>query len=136
MMSLELNALYNYADHKRIHIDCFDLSNIESLSIMDGGEFYIGINPLILKSYSEEKVKLAHELGHCETVSFYDESTPWYIRERCEARAEKWAIKKLIPKDELMTAFKDGICDNYDLAEHFGVTEDFMRKALKYYSQY
>ena len=132
---MDLNALYNYADQQQIHIDCFDLAHIESLSIMDGSECYIGINPLILKSYAEEKVKLAHEVGHCETVSFYDKNTPWYIRERCEARAEKWAIKKLIPKDELVKAYKDGICNNFDLADHFGVTEAFMQKALKYYSE-
>lgn len=103
---MDLNALYNYADQQQIHIDCFDLAHIESLSIMDGSECYIGINPLILKSYAEEKVKLAHEVGHCETVSFYDKNTPWYIRERCEARAEKWAIKKLIPRTSLYPPIK------------------------------
>ena len=134
MKTLDLNALYDYAERQGIHIDCYDLVKIESLSLTDEGECYIGINPFILKSHAEEKVKLAHEVGHCETVSFYDTNSPWYIRERCEARAEKWAIKKLIPKDELVEAHKNGICDVYELADYFSVTLDFMCAALKYYS--
>ncbi len=130
---MELTTLYDFAEQQGIHIECYDLAYIDSLSILADGECYIGINPLILSLYAEEKIKLAHEVGHCETGSFYNENTPRYIRERCEARADKWAIKKLIPKDELIKAYKDGISDNFELADYFGVTEDFMRKAIAYY---
>ena len=77
-------------------------------------------------------MKLAHELGHCETGAFYNEYSKFDIRAKHERRANKWAIKKLIPEDELKEACT--FCYNrYELAEHFGVTEDFMQKALDYY---
>lgn len=133
-MSLELNALYRYADCCGIHIDCYNFSHMPSISMPDKNESYIGINPFLIHSHSEEKVMLAHELGHCSTGSFYNRYAALDIRLKHEHRADKWAIKKLVPKNELKEACK--YCTNrWELSEYFGVTEDFMQKALDYYLQ-
>lgn len=129
---MELNALYEHADNNGIFVDCYDFTYIQSLSILDEDVCYIGINPFMLESEADEKVKLAHELGHCETGAFYNRYALYDIRAKHERKADKWAIKKLIPKDELKQAFKS--CRNrFELSEYFGVTEDFMQKALDYY---
>ena len=52
---------------------------------------------------------------------------------KSEHKAEKWAIKKLVPEDELQNAFKQGIVEPWNLAEYFNVTEDFIIKAVNYY---
>ena len=131
---MELNALYEHADNSDVIIECYDFTYSPSVSILDEDVCYIGINPFMLQSDAEEKVKLAHELGHCETGAFYNRYALCDIREKHERRADKWAIKKLIPEDELKQAFKS--CRNrFELAEYFGVTEDFMQKALDYYQQ-
>ena len=85
-------------------------------------------------SDAEEKVDLAHELGHCLTGSFYLLSSASIERRRAERKADKWAIKKLVPEDELERAMKQ-FTYFYELADYFGVTEDFIRKAVDYYSQ-
>ena len=66
--------------------------------------------------------KLAHELGHCETGSFYNRYAKLDLRQKHENRADKWAIQHLIPVEELDEAVADGYTDLPSLAEHFCVT--------------
>lgn len=53
-----------------------------------------------------------------------------------EFRADKWAIKKLVTEDELIEAFENGILEIWELADFFGVTEDFMVKVCELYGYY
>lgn len=130
---MRLSNLYEYAEKQNINICSANMPKSESMSVMVGGEYFIGIDPFSLKSSSEEKVKLAHEIGHCETGSFYNVYAAYDLRAKHERRADKWAIKKLVPKDELIQACKDWCKNSYELAEHFGVPQWFMDKALKFY---
>lgn len=130
---IEINDLYVYAESHGIETDYFKTKYAPALSVLIDGEMCIAINPAMIESTADEKVKLAHEIGHCETGSFYNRRSPNEIIKKCENRAVKWAIKKLIPKDELEKAVKNGIIEFWDLAEHFNVTEDFVRKAILFY---
>lgn len=131
---MNLNDLYSYADEHNIPIISFDMPKSESMSILYEGNCFIGIDPFTIKSETQEKVKLAHELGHCETGAFYNEYATCDIREKHERRANIWAIKKLIPKDKLIKAIQSGFGENrWELSEYFGVTEDLMKFALEYY---
>lgn len=132
-MENKLLALYQYAEKKNIDVDCFETKKAECFSIMDeDGDCAIVINPFMLKDSVDETVKLAHELGHCETGAFYYGS-PLQLKEQCEYRANLWAIKKLIPKDELKKALESGIIELWELAEHFEVSEELMKFAVEYY---
>ena len=132
---IELSRLYQIAEEENIEVDCFDLKKREALSTMDDdGACYIAIDPYKLHSTPEERTKLAHELGHCITGSFYNANATVEHRQRHENCADKWAIKKLIPVDELETAAATGCTEIWELAEHFGVTEQFMKKAVCYYA--
>ena len=94
---------------------------------------YLCYYPWKLPTIADELVRLGHELGHCETGSFYNRWAVMDIRQKHENRADKWAIKKLVPKDELDAAIADGRIELWELAELFGVTESFMLKALCWY---
>ena len=131
---MELMALYRLAEQEDIPVDCFELRKREALSLMDGdGSCHIAINPLSLTDSVDEKIKLAHELGHCMTGSFYNLHAALDVRKKHESRADKWAITKLVPRDELDAAVKAGYRDVWSLADYFGVTVDFMRKAICLY---
>ena len=131
---LGLNDLYKVANKNKIPIDFFKMDETESFSLLYNGECVVVLNPLELKSMSAEKVLLAHELGHCVNGAFYNMYSPFDIRSKHERTADKWAIKKLIPEDELKEACK--MCSNrWELADYFGVTEDFMQKAIDYYKE-
>lgn len=133
-MTNKLLDLYNYADSRNIDVDCIDTKKAECFSIMDeDGDCAIVINPFMLKNSVDETVKLAHELGHCETGAFYYGYSPLQLKEQCEYRANLWAIKKLIPKDELKKVINNGCTELWELAEHFEVSEDLMKFAAEYY---
>ena len=105
-----------------------------SLSLMtESGACYIGIDQSVMDADALELVHLAHEMGHCETGSFYNIHTAVDTRQRHENKADKWAVKKLIPVQSLDAAVAQGHTELWDLAQHFGVTEQFMKKAVCYY---
>lgn len=132
---MELTALYDLAQKKNIEVLQYPMQNNESMSIMlDNGVCYIGIDDAVQDGGSQERVHLAHELGHCETGSFYSVYTAVDRRQRHENRADKWAIHQLIPVDELDRAIDDGCTEIWALAERFGVTEQFIRKAICLYA--
>lgn len=132
---MTLTKLYRIAEQNDIPVFSYDLGDCESLSLLDNKKCYIAIDPFMLSTSADEIVKLAHELGHCQTGAFYNEYSSLDIRKKHERRADKWAIKKLVPEDELKEIYTQGITGRYELAEHFGVTEDFMQKALDFYKQ-
>ena len=131
-----LSDLYALAEADSIKVDCFSLDNCQSISIQDSnGNCYIGIDPMKLESSKEEKVKLAHELGHCVTGAFYNRYSSCDIRGKHEQTANRWAVKKLVAKTELVRLLKKGLA-RWELAEHFEVTEDFINLAIRMYFEY
>lgn len=129
-----LQELCRIAEKKNIPVDRFPLAKREALSLMDeAGCCFIAIDPRKVKSETDERNKLAHELGHCVTGSFYSIHTAVDSRQRHENRADKWAIRRLITAGELDDAVASGCTEIWELAEHFGVSEAFMKKAVCLY---
>ena len=130
-----LLELYDFAETEGIDVDWFNMPLADSLSIiLPGGSCCIAIDPWKVHTLSEEIVALGHELGHCETGSFYNEYTPFDIRQKHENQADKWAIEHLISADDLDQAVANGYTTIWSLAEYFNVTEDFMRKVVCWYT--
>jgi Zn-dependent peptidase ImmA (M78 family) len=125
-----LNELYCEADSLEIIVFYCPFKKNKSVSSPDR---HIGIDTDKIDSTIEEKICLAHEIGHCMTGSFYNIYTPLDNRQKHEIRADRWAIKKLIPKNELDEAVHCGIIELWDLAEYFEVPESFMVKAIEFY---
>ena len=99
------------------------------------GECYIGMDPFQIETEAEERVHLAHELGHCETGAFYSPYSPLNVRGRQECRADRWAASKLVPALELKKALSLGIVEPWELAEYFDVTEEFILKTMQIYCE-
>ncbi|MBE6976248.1 MAG: ImmA/IrrE family metallo-endopeptidase [Ruminococcaceae bacterium] len=129
-----LQEIYHIAEQENITVDHFALFNREALSISDAdGSCYIALDSDKLQNETDERSKLAHELGHCITGAFYNQYSNYDCRQKHENKADKWAIKQLIPLNELDEAVAAGHTEIWELAEHFGVTEDLARKAICYY---
>ena len=128
-------ALYRLADRKETEIIRLALPVTGSMSIQDGeGRYCIGIDEQQLPTSAGERTHLAHELGHCCTGSFYHRYATRDVRQQHENRADKWAVRRLVPEEELDTAVADGHTEVWDLADFFGVTEDFIKKAVCFYT--
>ncbi len=128
---METVELYNLADRRGIIVDRFNLKENSSVSINLNDQMFVALDHNI--KGADERVCLAHELGHCETASFYNIYSPFDIREKHERRATLWAIKKLVPERSLKRAVKEGYDNIYSLAEYFNVTAEFMQKAVSFY---
>ena len=131
---MELGALYDLAEQENIEVIRFPMAINGSMSIMDdSGTCYIGMDDTVRDGGTQERVHLIHELGHCVTGSFYNRYAAVDSRQRHENRADKWAVKKLIPVEALDDAIAEGCTEVWELAERFGVTEEFVRKAVCYH---
>lgn len=82
---------------------------------------------------ADERVHMAHELGHCIRGAFYNVYSPLDVRARHEERANRWAAHKLLPPAKIKKAMLSGLTEAWQLAEQFDVTEDFIRTALRIY---
>ena len=130
---MELFRLYDLAGRNQIPVFRRSLPLCKSMSVQVDGNCAIAMDPTVCDLGSVERTHLGHELGHCLTGSFYNQYSHHDLRRRHENRADKWAICELIPAYKLDEAIADGHTEMWDLAEYFGVTEDFMRKAVTYH---
>lgn len=131
---MELIELYDIAEESNIEIDNFPLATTAAVSEMDSDlSCHIAIDYTKLHTQAEERVVLAHEIGHCVTGSFYNRYSPFDVREKHEYRADRYAALKAVPPDELVAAIADGYENVWELSEYFGITEDFMRRVIEIY---
>lgn len=130
---MELTDLYDIAEEDGIDIIDVSLDSHLALSVNDNGHCTIALDSAGMTT-AEEKTTLAHEMGHCEKNAFYDESATVEEKRICEGKADRWAIENLIPLADILEAYKAGITNRWELAEYFGVTEEFMEKALQKYT--
>ena len=130
-----INELFRIARDNRVAVEYTRLPLNGSISVQDDAGDYVLMDYSLIWSGASELVHLAHELGHCVTGSFYNVYSPYDVRGRHERRADVWAIKKLVPKDELRRACAEIDFDEADVAERFDVTVDFLRKAIWYYRE-
>ena len=132
---MELQDLYDFAKEQNIEVIQYPMRRNGSMSVMSqGGACYIGMDDCVRDGGAEERVHLSHELGHCMTGSFYNVYAALDRRQKHENKADKWAVQKLVPLEELNNAAKNGYREVWELAEFFNVTYEFMQKAICYYT--
>ena len=127
----QLQRLYETADGLGLQICYFPMENNTAISTPDG---FIGMDVDKLEDSAHETACLAHEMGHCLTGSFYTVDTGLCQQRRCEERADRWAIRQLVPLEDLKRAMKMGLRPD-ELAELFGVPEEFLRRCVYYYKE-
>lgn len=88
-----------------------------------------------IETLAEELCTVAHEYGHVVTGAMHSIYSPLDLISRHEYRADKKSVFRLIPWDELKVAFNNGFTEIWELAEYFGVTEDFIKKTLIVYTR-
>ena len=126
---MRLDELYNIAEKRNIEVDYFPMDECTSISTPYG----IAIDVDKLSNSTEEKMHLAHELGHYELGAFYNIFSSFDLKEKQEYRANKWATNILIPFNELQEAIESGYTEIWELSELFEVPEEFMNIAIDIY---
>lgn len=92
-----------------------------------------------IKSWAEEMVLLAEEVGHYETGGLYMIETTHNLpiarsnRIKCEGLAMRWAYSYCLPPEEIERGVAYGLDDDWQVAEYCQVTVDFLHRAIEYH---
>lgn len=124
------NDFLDYIDGFGHRVFDTPLPESQSLSI-EGNPCSIAIDRSL--PLAEQRVRLAHELGHCQRGAFYHEGSPQQTVGRCEHRAKAWSYMMLTPPCAIYYSIRSGCHEVWQMAEAFGVTDKFMTEALEYY---
>ena len=129
-----LLSLYQKLGESGTRFYMWSLQGDKAVTMEVDGSYGIFIDFDNVASSSEEAVIVAHEGGHASTGATHKVCSPFDLVEKHEHKAWKWAVQNYISEEDLDNAVAEGYTDIYSLAEHFGVTEDFMRKVVCWYT--
>ena len=87
-----------------------------------------------LRTSAERSCILAEELGHYHTSAGNILSLDAVSRKQ-ERIARLWAYNRQVGLTGIVRAFEAGCRSLYEMAEHLGVTEAFLREAIEAYKQ-
>ena len=130
---MELLALYQELQSNDVDFYLWDIPDSPAATVEYNGKYNIFVDMDAISTNAEEKIIIAHEGGHAMTGSTHKLYSPYDLIAKHEYKAQKWAIKKLVPIDELKTATKSGYTEIWQLAEYFDVPCSFMHIALDFY---
>jgi len=134
MMRNRLSELYAYAEAEGIDVDNYPIGVSKAFAVLlPRGKRCIAIDDRKINTTAEKTVCLAHELGHCETGSFYDCWVSYDLRAKLEYRANKWAVEFLLPESDLIEAVSSGYSEPWEMAEYFDLPESFIQTAIEHY---
>lgn len=128
---VELNTLYEDLRNQQIALYTYDVD--KGVTIELNNRYAIFIDPFKIKSVQEIKHILAHEIGHCATGCTHKVSSKLDIVQRHEYKANRWAIERYLPWNDLKVAIEQGYEEPWQLAEYFDMPEKFIRQAITHY---
>jgi len=104
-------ALSLYRELHEAGVSCFSwtLGSEKAATIELKGAYALFVDFDNITSAAEEAAVIAHEYGHIATGTTHRVCSPYDLVERHEHRANKWAIEKLLPRDELYALYADGL---------------------------
>lgn len=115
----------------------YDIGFAEGATIAKNaaGPYGVFLDFSLAKSARSLKACLAHESGHCATGALHALTSPFELVEKNEYKANRWAFNEYLPYKKIKAALCLGYTEPWQLAEYFDLPEDFIKKALTYYTQ-
>lgn len=86
-----------------------------------------------IKTEKEKACVLAEELGHYHTTSGDILAQETQSDQKQEHKARLWAYNRLVGLRGIIDGFNSGCKSRYELAEHLGVSEQFLQEAVDCY---
>lgn len=130
---VELNTIFADMEKEKVSLFPYEVGEEKSVTIEINNQYAIFLDTFRVKTVTETKWILAHELGHCATGCTHKVSSSLDLVEKHEYKANKWAIERYIPFEKLSAAIQEGYSERWQLAEYFDMPEPFIEKALNYY---
>lgn len=132
---MDVKQLYQTLQQSGIKFFDYKIGKPKAITICLNNQYGIFIDTSEINSEAEEYCMIAHEGGHCATGCTHSVSSSLDLIEKHEYKADKWAVHQIIPIDNLRSLLKSGCIEIWEIAEHFGVTENFVRRAMDIYKR-
>lgn len=126
--------LYDELNRAGVRFYHWNMTDDQAATIEMDGQYGVFMDFSNIDTSAEELVIVAHEGGHISTGATHRVDSPYDLVEKHEYKADKWAVERLITEEELDLAVADGCTELWQLADRFGVTEEFMKKAVCWYT--
>ena len=122
-------------DKRGIKLFFYNINGTDAATLEMNEKYAVFLDPVCFASMLKLKDALMHEEGHCATGCTHKLSSSLDLIEKHEHTANRWAIERYLPFNELNRAVMNGYTEIWDLADYFDVSEDFIKKAIKYYTE-
>lgn len=134
-----MQQLFILAENEKIVVEYLRLkSPIKGFYCKEPGCFpFIGLDHSLHSDLRLHRCVMAEEIGHHFTSSGEPvvkrrfSSSDRLSIDKIEYKALRWAANYLVPENNLLDALRDGLCEVWELAEEFDVTEEMMRFRLR-----
>lgn len=131
-MSTALSAVYSDLDTLGVDVADVRLKANTAIAFCDN---FIALDRSRCKTVKQERTVLAHEAGHYLSGAFYLAYSPYEIKEQAEHKAFVASVERYLPADALRRCYRMGLTEPWQLAEYFDLEEEFIKKALHYWTE-
>lgn len=114
-----------------VKIDNHPIEGLNAVYLNLGNKVIMILNPT--DTQAEMACLLAEELGHHNTSPRRRLTYKTIEDTKAEARARRWAHRRILPPERILDALRMGIRERWELAEYLDVTEEFLEEAFRDY---
>lgn len=118
-------------DAIEVEVDQHPIPGLNAVYLNLGKKVMMILNPTDTKA--EMACLLAEELGHHKTAPRHRLTYRTIEDFKAEARARRWAHRRILPPERILDALYAGIRERWELAEYLDVTEEFLVETLDDY---
>lgn len=129
------SEFYGYCRVHDVDVIPFDRLPAAATTVRYHGAYAVGLNFSRLHTVRQMRTAMLHESGHLHTGALHKVNSPFQLVEQNEYRADADAFRRCLPPDEIRTAMRAGYTEPWQLAEYFDLDEDYIKKALHYWTQ-
>lgn len=126
---------YSYCRSHNVDVIPFDRLPAEATTVRYHGMYAVGLNFRRLQTVRQICTAMLHESGHLHTGALHKVDSPFQLVEQSEHRADADAIRRCLPVSEIQQAMRNGYTEAWQLADYFDLDEDYIKKALHYWSE-
>lgn len=130
-----LSDFYGYCKMNDVYVFPFNSLPQAACTARDQGYYAVALNFSKLKTTRSMRTAMMHESGHLHTGALHKVYSPFQIVAQNEYRADADSFRRYLPADELREAMRQGYTEPWQLAEYFDLDEDYIKKALHYWTE-
>ena len=131
----QLSDFYGYCKQNDVDVMPFAMLPRAACTVRDGQNYAVVLNFKRLHTVRQMRTAMLHESGHLHTGALHKVNSPFQLVEQNEYRADADAFRRCLPPDEIRMAMRAGYTEPWQLAEYFDLDEDYIKKALRYWTQ-